>query len=97
MLAPNARFVQRRENCYGRLRITGAQSSRKSGFRRKEAQKRRVYAREPAACFATTTTKTTMESKYFLKLNLQFSNKGQLISKGILGVFNSSKKTNKKT
>ena len=94
MLAPNARFVQRRENCYGRLRITGAQSSRKSGFRRKEAQKRRVYAREPAACFATT-TKTTMESNSFLKSNFQFSTKGQLVSKGIIGVFNSSKKRTK--
>ena len=95
MLAPNARFVQRRENCYGRLRITGAQSSRKSGFRRKEAQKRRVYAREPAACFATTTTKTTMESKSFFKSNFQFSTKDQLISKGIFGVFNFSKNEQK--
>ena len=43
-----------------------------------------------------TTTKTIMESKSFLKLNFQFSTKGQLISKGIFGVFNSSKKRTKK-
>ena len=77
MLAPNARFVQRGENCYGRLRITGAQSSRKSGFRRKEAQKRRVYAREPAACFATTTK--IINPKYYkhLKKAAQHSHLGR--------------------